>query len=92
MLPAELVTVFDRFYLLDFGGLAESEEKLLSEFERTKTTLARYDLQDRMRAIAARIKTLEALNSPTAQEKKRLTKLSREFRDCSKQLADSNLT
>lgn len=88
MLPAELVETFNKFYLLDFVGIVEEEEKLAKEFEKTLNQLEKFDLKEQLKEIANKIKAIEKKKEVTRKEKKQLKNLHQEFRDLSKKLAE----
>lgn len=88
MLPAELVTIFNRLYLLDLALLLKDEAKLEQEFNQTLFQLERLDLKEELSQVSTKIRALERKKKSTAQEKKEAKQWDRKFRDLSQQLAE----
>jgi hypothetical protein len=87
MLPAELLAVFDKLFLLDLAGIIEEEDLAEKELEKTLTELAKLSLREKLKEISSQIKALEKEKKPSRKSKSKLKKLNEQFRDLSTQLA-----
>lgn len=88
MLPAELVQVFDKLYLLDSGRLIDKEDSVEKELEMTLSELEKLTLREDLQDISNQIKALEKERKPGKKEKASLKKLNERFRDLSLKLAE----
>lgn len=88
MLPAELREIFDRLYLVDFADLLEDQQVLDREGDKIISRLENFELRERLQEINRMIGDLERKKELLPQEEKQLEKLTREFRDFSRQLPE----
>jgi len=84
MLPPELEESFNQLYLLDLEAILRDEDKLLGEFQNTLYQLEKLHLKEELKALAREIEKLEKQKDQT----KKVEKLSSEFRDLGKKLAE----
>ncbi|MFH0942665.1 MAG: DNA primase [Candidatus Beckwithbacteria bacterium] len=80
-LPEELVAQVDAAYLLDLGRLAEDQDKLTRELDRTLTEIKRLEVKQKLQELSALISQAEK-----AKDKVRLSQLQKEFREMAKGL------
>ena len=83
-LPAELIEIFNNFYLFDLGGKIEDKAWLNSEIEKTKNELKILRIKDLLQEISQKIKKLE---KDGKAETKEWEKAQEEFRSLSSELA-----
>jgi DNA primase len=88
MLPAELVPVFNKLFLLDLGSLMEKEELVAKELEKTLSELEKLGLHEALKALSDQIRSLEKEKKPEGETKAKLKKLNEEFRDLSAKLTE----
>lgn len=81
MLPAELVEVFNKFYLHDFAKIVESKEEVEKELKKTLSELEKLNLKEELEKISSAIKDLERQPKPDQKTKAKLRKLNERFRD-----------
>ena len=81
MLPAELVEVFNKLYLHDFGKIVETEEEVEKELKKTLSELEKLNLKEELGKISSAMKDLEKQPKPDQKTKGKLRKLNERFRD-----------
>ena len=87
MIGPELVEIFDKFYLVDLGGLIEDEAKYKQELAKITSRLEKIDLVEKLMEISVKIKALEKEEDLSSEDQKKAVKLNEEFRDLSSKLS-----
>jgi DNA primase len=90
MLPAELVEVFNGFYLQDLTDLLKNENQVEKELVITVGQMETLDLKEKLSEISREISQLERKKTLKQAEKKQLDSFTKKFRDLSQELKALN--
>lgn len=88
MLPPELIETYDKLYLIPLEDLVDDEDILKKEFEKTLVELEKFQLKEKLEAVAREITLLEKQPGLSKETLEKLDKLNQDFADLARSLAE----